>query len=45
MMCRGCLEAGLERDTEVGRTDKKDGDNGKLCLGGSWHFVNEISNR
>ena len=43
-MYRGCLEAGLDRDTKVGRTDEKQGNDGKLCLVGSWNFVNDITN-
>ena len=43
-MYRGCLEAGLDGDTKVGRTDEKQGNNGKLCLVGSGNSVNEISN-
>ena len=43
-MYRGCLEAGLDRDTNVGRTDEKQGNDGKLCLVRSGNFVNDIRN-
>ena len=43
-MYRGCLEAGLDRNTKVGRTCEEQGNDGKLCLVRSGNFVNDITN-